>query len=202
MNLDVFIDRILELLINPSHEWGKIEQEGIDDPWRYLLKHLGPLILFNIAAYFIGVVFVGSKTQGISDVQYLSVGQGAFTSLFLAVAYIGAMYLGAIIVKLIAISFDSEQNNNNSFKLVAFSLYPYLIFGSLHIIPSIRVGAWAGFYGPYLLYIGLPILLKTPKTRSAGFTLVVSLAVIGMLALAYSLINMVSGAGLNFRLGL
>jgi hypothetical protein len=202
MNLDVFIDRILELLINPSHEWEKIEQEEIGDPWRYLLKHLGPFILLNIASYFIGAVFVGSKTQGISNSQYLSVGQALFTSIFLATIYIVVIYVGAVIVKLIATSFDSEQNKNNSFKLVVFSLYPYLIFGSLHIIPSIKIGAWAGFYGAYLLYTGLPVLLKTPQARSAGFTLVVALAVTGMLALAFSLINMVSGAGLNFRLGL
>jgi len=201
MSIEGFIDRILELLVNPAEEWGKIKEEGADDLWRYLLSHLTPIIFLNVVSYFVGVVFVGSKTLGTPIVQHLSAARAFFATVLLAAAYVGIIFIGAIIVKLIATSFDSEQDENNAFKLVAFSLYPLLVFGSLHIIPTLKAGTMAGFYGLYLLYTGFPVLLKTPKEKSAGFTLVISLTIIGMLALAFSLINIVSGAELNLRAG-
>jgi len=195
MNIDVFIDRILELLVNPLGEWEKIKQNDTDDLWRYLLNHLTPMILLNVVSYFIGVVFVGSKISGASGIQYLSWPRALFAAMLLAAAYVGIIFAGSKIVNLIVTSFASEQDENNAFKLVGFSLYPLLIFGSLHIIPSIKAGIMAGFYGVYLLYTGLPVLMKTPKEKSATFTLVISLTIIGMIALAFSLINIVSGAG-------
>lgn len=201
MNVDAFIDRILELVVNPAHEWEKIREEDIDDPWQFLLKYIALAIFINAACYFIGTVFVGAKIHGVPDTQYLSGVRAFFASAFLVIAYTGVIFAGAMIVKLIATSFDSKDNASNAFKLVAFSLYPLLVFGSLHIIPTLKAGALVGSYGVYLLYTGFPVLLDTPKEKSASFTLVVSLTIIGMLALAFALINTISGAGFHLRVG-
>lgn len=206
MNFDAILDRILDLLVNPVKEWERIRNE--DTPnlqllQQYLLNRIIPVIILNAGAYFVGVTFIGARNKDlIEGSRLLSPIIALIASLLLVAAYIGIIILGGLIIKLIATSFESEINEFNSFKLAAFSLYPLLLLGSLHIIPGIKIGTFAGAYGIYLLYKGLPILLNTPPEKAASYTLVVSLAIIGMLALEFSLINTITNAAPLLRIGL
>lgn len=206
MVVDSFIDRLLELLVNPSSEWERInnaeETRELPGVQRYLLNRVAPAIFLNVCTYFIGVVFVTGKSHGFPGGADISPVAVFLASVLLAAAYVGIIIVGAMIIRLIATSFDSQADESSSLKLIAFSLYPLLIIGSLHVIPGMRIGTLLGSYGIYLLYMGFPVLLKTPIEKSGGFTLVVSLAIIGMLAIAFSLVNAVSGVGLAFRIGL
>ncbi len=40
------------------------------------------------------------------------------------------------------------------------------------------LGILAGLYGLYLLYLGLPVLMKSPKDKSVGYTVAVIVAAI------------------------
>ncbi|KOR32293.1 hypothetical protein TI05_08200 [Achromatium sp. WMS3] len=204
MNLDKFLDRILELLINPAKQWTLILNEGTQELhiYRYIAMHILPIIILNVGAYFAGAALVGIKAPGATNGTYLTPITAFFISLLMIATYIGVVFVGSKIISLIASSFDSHVNETNAFKLTAFSMYPLFIFGSLHFIPGLRIGTLAGCYGIYLLYTGFPILAATPAEKSAGYTLVVSLAIIGMLALAFSLINTITGVAPTFRVGL
>jgi len=72
----------------------------------------------------------------------------------------------------------------------------------LAILPAIAlVGALAGIYGLYLLYIGMPKLKKTPVDKHAGYFIVSLLVMIGVyiiLGLIMSRILM-PGMGLYYR---
>jgi len=205
MNFDTLLNYILDLLVNPVKEWERIREENTPDLkslQQYLLNRLIPIIMLNVGTYFVGITFIGIRSKELIDgARLVSPISAIVASIILAAAYFITIIIAGMIIKLIATSFDSEVNEINSFKLAAFSLYALLFFGSMHIIPGMKVGMLAGFYGIYLLYRGLPVLLKTPPEKCAGFTLVVSLAVIGMLSLAFSLVNTISGAGPLLRIG-
>jgi hypothetical protein len=205
MNFDAILNHILDLLVKPTEEWERIKNAGTPDLktlQQYLLNRFIPIVLLNVGTYFVGVALIGVRNKEFMDgARLVSPIAAIIASIVLAVAYFLIIIVGGMIIKLIATSFDSEVNEINSFKLAAFSLYPLLFIDNLHIIPGIKLGTIAGLYGTYLLYTGLPILLKTPPEKCLGFTLVITLAVIGMLSLAFALVNTISGAGPLLRIG-
>ncbi|KOR31280.1 hypothetical protein TI04_01655 [Achromatium sp. WMS2] len=205
MNND-FIDRTLDLFVNPANEWARIQKEensqDLQGVIKYLLIRIIPAIILNISTFFIGAVIIGIKTRDMIDPVRLSTISGVVASFLLIAGYVGTIVVGALVIKLIASSFDSEADDARSLKLIAFSIYPLLIIGSMHIIPGVRIGTLLGLCGIYVLYTGLPVLLKTPVEKSAGFTLVVSLAVIGMLAMVFYITNFIGGVTPTFRVGL
>src|SRR5262249_19520309 len=53
------------------------------------------------------------------------------------------------------------------------------VAGVLRIVPALGILAILGaFYGFYLLYLGLPALMKSPKEKAAGYTVVTIIAAI------------------------
>lgn len=56
---------------------------------------------------------------------------------------------------------------------------PGWVGGIFYIIPSLSILAiLAGLYGLYLFYLGLPLLMETPKEKSLGYVIVVIIVTI------------------------
>ena len=94
------------------------------------------------------------------------------------VGALAGVFISALVIDALAPSFGSEKNMGRSVQLVSYSYTPGWVGGLLAIIPAIAlIGALAGIYGLYLLYIGMPKLKKTPADKHVGY-FVVSLVVI------------------------
>jgi hypothetical protein len=52
------------------------------------------------------------------------------------------------------------------------------VAGIFALIPGLRILTLLGIYSLYLLYLGLPVLMKTPREKAASYTAVVILAAI------------------------
>ena len=66
-----------------------------------------------------------------------------------------------------------------SFKtFCAYSSTASWIAGIFALIPGLRILTLLGLYSVYLLYLGLPALMKTPRDRALAYTGVVILAAI------------------------
>ena len=79
-----------------------------------------------------------------------------------------------MIANALASSFGSESNLTNAFKAVAFSMTPTWIAGVLYIIPPFSILVLlAVLYGIYLFYLGLPLLMNTPKEKGLLYVIVV-----------------------------
>jgi hypothetical protein len=97
----------------------------------------------------------------------------------------------ALIADAIAPSFGSNKNILNAFKAVVFSMTPAWLGGIFYLIPSLSILALlAGLYGLYLFYLGLPILMETPKEKSLGYVVVVIIVTI----VVYIVIGAITGA--------
>ena len=83
------------------------------------------------------------------------------------------------------------QNQNQAMKVAAYSYTAAWIAGVLSIIPMLGlIGMLIGLYSFYLLWVGLPILMKTPADKAAGYVIVTIVVAI----VVWIVIAMIAGA--------
>jgi hypothetical protein len=170
MNL---IDRVKNIIVNPNKEWGVIATEQ-PDAGKIITGYVLPLVGLAAIAAFVGYGLIGFNILGfrVAGIQW-----GLYYALTVFIAGIASVYLTALVIDMLAPSFNSEKNFNRSLQLVAYSFTPMWIGGLLSIIPAIAlVGSLFGIYGLYLLYLGIPKLKNTPADKHVGY-FVVSLIV-------------------------
>jgi hypothetical protein len=87
-------------------------------------------------------------------------------------ALVSVVVVGFILWKL-APNFSSVADQNKATKLVSWVYTPVFLIAILNIIPGLAVLSLVGLlYGLYILYIGLPIVLKTPTDKVIGYVVV------------------------------
>ena len=169
MNL---VDRVKNILVTPKTEWDVIEREPAT-PQSLLTSYVLPLAVVSaIGPLVTGFLFAGS------------VGLTFFliTAIIAFISVIVGYYISIYIIDLLAPSFDSEKDLNQSAKLVAYSATPSYVAGLLSFIPVIgsllKFAAWV--YSIYIMYLGLGPLKKTPEDKKVIFLLVAFLVMIGV----------------------
>ena len=107
------------------------------------------------------------------------VGWGIKMALGYALRSIVSVFILAFIIDALATNFGSEKNFNKSFQVAAYSATAGLVGGIFLIIPGcIILAILASLYGLYLLYVGLPVLKKTPADKAVNYFVVVFVAAI------------------------
>jgi hypothetical protein len=171
MNL---IDRVKNIIASPNKEWDVIAAEQPDTS-KIVTGYVLPLTALAAIAAFIGYGLIGFRILGF---RVTGMEWGLYYALTAFIAGIASVYLTALVIDMLAPSFNSEKNFNRSLQLVAYSFTPMWIGGLLSIFPPIAlIGSLFGIYGLYLLYLGIPKLKKTPADKHVGY-FVVSLIVL------------------------
>ena len=102
------------------------------------------------------------------------IGTGLVQAILQYVLTLVGIYVVAFIIDALAPSFDSKKNMVAAMKVAVYASTPAWIAGILGIIPMLGVLAIiASLYGLYLFYVGLPILMETPKEKVLGYFIVV-----------------------------
>jgi hypothetical protein len=98
----------------------------------------------------------------------------------------------------LAPTFDGQRDPLRALKLTAYSYTPAWVAGVLQLVPALGVLALlAGCYGLYLLYLGLPVLMRCPQEKSLGYTIVLILcAIVVSVAIGVLSTCAVTGLGL------
>jgi hypothetical protein len=94
------------------------------------------------------------------------------------------VYVVALIADALAPGFGGQKNQLNALKLVAYSSTAAMVGGIFALIPALgALTLIAGLYSLYLLYLGVPILMKVPQEKAIPYTavLVVCAIVVGMI---------------------
>lgn len=176
MNFDKIIARAKAILLTPKTEWPVIaaEQTTVADLYKnyiVILAALGPV------AAFLGMMLFGFKIPFVGTIRP-SFGD-ALTSLILGYAIaLGVVFVVALITDALAPTFGGEKNQVQALKAAAYSSTPGWLVGILWILPAlapllILLAIAAAVYGVYLLYLGLPYVMKTPKERSIGYAIAI-----------------------------
>src|SRR5215510_4793592 len=171
------VDRIKNICLTPNTEWPVIANEP-GSTGSLLAGYVAPLAAVSALAGFIGVSLVGQS--GFFTGTYrlpLVAGLGLAVWTFIG-AIIGVVVVG-FLINALAPTFGAQQNSALAMKVAVYSFTPAWVAGVLRIIPALGVLAILGaFYGFYLLYLGLPALMKAPKDKAAGYTVVTIVAAI------------------------
>src|SRR5207302_1649264 len=84
-----------------------------------------------------------------------------------------AIYIVALIVDALAPTFAGQKNFSNALKVTVYSYTPSWLAGVFLLIPGLRLLTILGLYGLYLLWLGLPVLMKAPQDRSIVYTIAI-----------------------------
>jgi tetrahydromethanopterin S-methyltransferase subunit C len=165
------VKRIKGLIIAPEAEWAIIEAEdkGVVELYRSYIVYLALIPPF---ASFLGGYFFGFG-RGPADVGHLSLGGGLLRAFVQYALSLPLLYLVAFVISTIAPHFDGKADDKRALTLAAYSYTPAWVAAVFGLIPGLRWLDILGFYGIYLLYHGLPRMMKCPKDHADVFTLVI-----------------------------
>ncbi len=169
-------DRIKRILLQPRAEWPVIDAEttttgAIYKGWVAPLAAIGPV------AGLIGALVFGYGAFGFH--YRPSIGSAITTAIIgYVMAFVGVALL-AWIINALAPTFEATKSMVQATKVAAYSATAAWIAAILQIVPSLGwLGALLGLYSLYLLYFGLPILMKAPPAKAMGYTIATIVAAI------------------------
>jgi hypothetical protein len=99
------------------------------------------------------------------------------------------VFVLALIIDAMAPTFEGTKSQVSALKLSAYASTAAFVGGIFSLLPSLSVlGAVAALYGIYLLYLGLPVLMKCPVDKAIAYTAVVVVcAIVGGFVIAWVL---------------
>lgn len=175
MNL---VQRVQDILLKPKATWPAIDAEPADAASLYK-NYVVLLALIPAVAGFIGLSLVGFGGFGVTvRVPILSGLVSAVVGYLLSLAMV---FVLALIVDALAPTFGGTKSQIAALKLVAYASTAGFVGGIFSLLPPLAIlGALAGLYSIYLLYTGMPVLMKCPADKALVYTAVV--AVCGIVA--------------------
>jgi hypothetical protein len=163
--------RARAILLDPSAEWTMIERES-GDPAYLLSRYVAVLALVPAVCGFIGASVIGMIVPG-TGLMRASLFDGFFGAIFGYVLAFGITLVLALIIDLLAPLFGGKKDFDNAFKLAVYSYTPVWLTGIFLLLPGLRFLTLTGFYGAYVLALGLPRLMKSPVAKSYGYAIVI-----------------------------
>jgi hypothetical protein len=178
---EFILSRAYGLFRDTNLEWEQIRAEETTVP-NILIGYVAPLAAILPVCDLIGKALF-SGPVGIDFSQALI---QAVISWILTVAL--TFFVG-VLINAIADNFEADKNDLYAQKIAAYSMTPFYLSGVLYLWPPLW---WFGFFAlaatVFLLYRGLPILMKTPQERALSYassvTVAAAVALIVVLALS------------------
>jgi Yip1 domain len=155
------------MLADPFASWTRIEQEP-GDPAYLLLRYVAPLALVPAAFGFLGACVVGATVPGVGSVR-APIRDGLFGAVFGYLETLATVVLLGLVINWLAPSFGGRRDFGGAFKLAAYSYTPVWLAGIFLLLPGLHFLLLTGFYGAYVLMIGLPLLMHSPAPKAQTF---------------------------------
>lgn len=170
MNL---VERVQAILLKPKETWPVIAQEAGDVASIYK-NYLVILAAIPAVATFIGLSVVGAGMFGVSfRVPFVA---GLVNMVVGYVLSLVMVFVLSLIANALAPSFGGEKNPLNAFKLIAYASTAGMVGGIFSLLPGLSMlGVLASLYSIYLIYTGIPPLMKSPQDKAIGYTVVIIL---------------------------
>jgi hypothetical protein len=189
------VDRVKAILISPKTEWAKIETEPAT-VGSLFTGYVLPLAAIPAIAGFIGMAIVGYGVLG----TRLQIPMGTaltWAAVEFCAALIGVFVLG-LIIDALAPSFGGQKNQIQALKVAVYSSTASWLAGIFAIIPGLAILGIVGLYSIYLMFLGLPVLMKAPADKAVGYTVVVIIAAVVLYFLVGYLAGQIAGFGGGF----
>lgn len=187
------VTRAKNITVAPATEWPVIEGETTTTG-ELLTGYALPLAAIGAVAGFIGSTLIGVPFLG--RTPFMS---GIVAAVFGLVMALVSCFVLSLIIDALAPTFNGQKNQIQALKLAVYSFTPAWIAGVLRIFPLLSIFIlFASLYAIYVLYVGIPRLMKSPQDKALPYTAVVVVCaiVLGFIVAAISAI-VIGGAMLT-----
>jgi hypothetical protein len=174
-------ERVKEIIIQPRAAWEKIKGENTSVKALYT-SYAAVLAVIPAAAYFVGMSLVGISLVG--GTYRVPVTSGVVYAALHYLFTLAGMYVVALIIDALAPRFHSRKDQCAASKVAVYSWTPALVAGVLAAFPVLSpLILLASLYSLYLLYLGLPVLMETPREKTvAYFAFVIAVSIVVWIA--------------------
>jgi hypothetical protein len=149
--LDI-LARVRAIVLTPESEWLAIEREK-DDLSALFVRYVAVLAAIPALALFVGASLIGGYTPAL------------FAAIDAAVFYVASfvlIYAVACVTNLLAPKFDAPRDFSRALRLTVYAYTPVWLAGIFLLVPGMSFLNILGLYGGYLLWLGLPVMMRAP----------------------------------------
>ena len=166
------VQRAKNIIVTPKTEWEAIAADPTPTA-AIVTGYVLPLAALAAVAGFIGMCLVGMSLPFLGTYR-MGIGWGLGLAIYNVIMAVVFVYVIGFIIDALAPTFGGQKNMAQAVKLAAYSYTPAWLASILTIIPALGILVLIGaIYGLYLLYLGLPRLMRNPPEKSAGYTALV-----------------------------
>jgi len=165
--------RVKRILANPRAEWLAIAAEP-DDVAAVYRNYIVFLAAIPAISIFLGLTIFGVPRFG----RYgISAALGSAVAMY--ISSLVAPLVAAVVLEKLAPRFQSSGSTAHALKLVAYASTPVWVAGVSYLLLMLAPLAMiATLYSIYLIYVGVPVLMKTPHERVVPFMVVAALVIV------------------------
>ena len=177
------IERVQAILLRPKQTWPQIAAESADVAGIYT-RYVVILAAIPAIAGFVGWTLIGAGAFGVSF--KLPIATGVFQMVVGYALSLVVVYVLALVVNALAPTFGGSKDLVAALKVVAYGSTAGFVGGIFNMLPALAwLGLLAALYSVYLIYTGLPVLMRSPPAKAGAYTAVVIVcAIVAMIVLA------------------
>lgn len=171
------MERAKNILLQPKQEWPVIDTEQTSVGSLYT-GYIIPLAAIGPIASVIGWSVFGMRVPFAGSIR-IPIGFGIRNAVIAYVLGLVGVFVLALIIDALAPTFGGQKNQIQALKVAAYSYTAAWVGGIFSLIPALAIlGLLAVIYSLYLLFLGLPVVMKAPQDKAVGYTVVVILVAI------------------------
>jgi hypothetical protein len=183
--------RARSILIDPRAEWQTIEREN-DDPAYVLTRYVTLFAVIPSLFGFVGACLIGAVAQSGAIVRTPLL-DGLFGAIFGYVMACACVPVIALVIQVLAPMFGGRRSFDSAFKLAVYSFTPFWLAGIFLLLPGLHFLVLSGFYGLYILWLGLPRLAKVPGEMSLTFAITIAATAAALIYAAAAALHTIFG---------
>jgi len=169
--------------MTPQAEWPAVANESSD---ALAIRYIAILALIPALARLVGGWLIGGYTPLLPALV------GALVAYALSFVVV---FVVALAVDLFAPKFGGARGYSNALRLTVYSFTPVWLAGVFLLVPGASFLVLLGLYGFYLMWLGLPMMMKAPRDKALTYVLVVAGCAIALdVALRLALIAAIGAA--------
>jgi hypothetical protein len=197
MNPNELVARARNVLLTPRQEWPLIAAES-DTAAGLYMRYVMVLAAIPAIAGFLKSSLIGTHIPLVGTVR-IGIVAGVSGMIVQYVISLTVVYLLALILNALAGTFSAQKDNMQALKSAAYASTAGWIAGGLVVVPYLGwlLALAGGIYGIYLLYLGLPVTMKCPPEKAAGYTAITVVCAIVLNLVVGAIVGTVTGFGLN-----
>ena len=191
------IERVKNILMTPKTEWPVIGGETATAS-SLITGYVLPLAAIGAIAHFISGSVIGHSLPFIGGTYRTPMLMGAGLIIFTLVMAVVGVFVLSLIINALAPSFGGEKNSDQAMKVAVYSYTAAGVAGVFQILPWVGglLALLGALYSLYLLFLGLPRLMKCPDDKAIGYTVVVVICAIVLAVVIGMLSACIGGMGM------